>query len=442
MYRFPSFLCATLLLASLSLSGAQRTAAQEPDAPNELGRSDFVGMAIRDPYYEWGSDSALPDQPNRAFQDQMGVLLERAGVTWVRFEFHVRSADIDAELAKHDYFINEVAPRHGLKVLALLAFDLVPGRTMWELNCTKIDEPGRCVLKSSETKYGGGVNHYMNDWLDHALRIADRYGASIAAYEVLNEENRLPPSGLGIAPTMTGRLLTKFYRFCHGIESGEAAHGCDTAKIILGGIHPRGTSDTKKPSTIAQTDAQYLTSIYTDTASFAGFKSNPAHPYYPLDGVAYHPYPEEIRLSPNQAQVDKGMERMRAVLNQYDALQQFWITEIGYNVAFYRNTERDLEPFVRDVFSSLAARELPGGLPEVANTFWFKYEDFAPADGKDAQKWGMVRIPFQADATRPDGTRYSATGLPIMVRGTYTVLRELTGMPADPPRVFLPLLGS
>ena len=204
----------SIALLMLTCVPAELPAAQaQPLQPQSLLRNQFIGMVARDPYYEWGSDPAAPNAPNQAFQDQMGKMLARSGVAWVRFEFHL-GADLAGDLAKHDYFINTVAPRYGLNVLALFSFDMLRGRNLWDLNC----EEKACQISGS--KYGGGINDYMQQWLDRALFTADRYGTKIAAYELLNEQNRLAPNGFGIKPAIVGRLATKFYRFCH--EFGRA----------------------------------------------------------------------------------------------------------------------------------------------------------------------------------------------------------------------------
>src|SRR5262249_26671550 len=339
-------------------------------------------------------------------------------------------------------FINEVAPRHNLKILALLSFDLLQGTDAHELN-SSIAETSR---------FGGGVNRYMHAWLTRALRIADRYGSKVAGYEVLNEANRLPryvqngPVRDAIAPEISGRLLTKFYRFCKNIDPVNENHGCaPETKIILGGIHPRGSSDPANESKIVMTDAQYLSAIYADPNSFGAFK--PAHGVYPVDGIAYHPYPQEIRLSPNDALVDRGLARMRAVLDTVDPSQQFWVTEVGYNVGFDVDGPKGPTPpqtaagqsaFMRDVYESLAQRTLVSGQPEIASVFWFKYEDFPPASGANAQRWGVVQIPFSTGAC-PGGACYDLNGTPALIRGSYLVYRELAGTPSE--RTFMPFTG-
>jgi hypothetical protein len=441
MTRAAAFLLLLATLAAALPAGAAPRAQAAPAAAPGAINPDFMGMVIRDPWYDFGTHPAFPDQPNKVFQDTMGLTLSNMGVRWARLDFHIvvpladptvdQSQAIDAEIAKNDYFINVVAPRNNLKILALLSFDLVQGTDAHELNS----------LVNETSTFGGGVNKYMHAWLTRALRIADRYRNRIAAYEVLNEQNRLPryvpngPVADAIAPAITGRLLTKFYRFCKNIDPTNQDHGCaPETKIILGGIHPRGTLDAKDPN---PTDAQYLQQIYADKTSFVDFKA--AHGFFPVDGIGYHPYPQEIKLSPNDILVDRGMNRMRAVLDAVDPGQQFWVTEVGYNTGFDVDGPNKPTPvqtdagqiaFMRDVYNSLFARG------DVANVFWFKYEDFPPATGANAQRWGVVRIPFTTGAC-PGGACYDLNGTPALYRGSYLAYRELAGTPSQ--NVYMPL---
>ncbi len=454
----------TIVLVLLSIAAALPATAvprgEERIAPQALaaGVQDpdhFMGMVIRDPWYDFGTFPGAPSEPNRTFQDTMGANLAYIGVRWVRLDFHISGgyglsdAQVDAEIAKNDYFINEVAPRSNLKVLALLSFDVVQDINPRELNsATPIT-----------SRFGGGVNKYMHTWLTRALQIADRYRDNIAGYEVLNEENRLPqyggqgPAGDDIKPAITARLLTKFYRFCKNIDPDNENHGCSAStKIILGGIHPRGTLDAKTPNL---NDAQYLAAIYSDSSSFGDFHK---HGFYPVDGIGYHPYPQEIRLSPNDIYVNKGIARMRAVLNSVDPNQQFWITEVGYNVGFDADgpknpipaqTEAGQAAFMIDVYTSLSQRQLPNGQPEVANVFWFKYEDFPPASGSNAQQWGVVRIQFSEGGSVngvacPGGACYDTSGQPAFVRQSYFAYRALAGLPpiVYSHSIYLPVVGK
>jgi hypothetical protein len=447
MTRAAAFFLLLMLLTAALPAGAASRAQAAPAASPGVSNPDFMGMVIRDPWYDFGTNPAFPNQPNKAFQDTMGATLSNMGVRWVRLDFHIvvpladvtvdQSQAIDAEIAKNDYFINVVAPQHNLKVLALLSFDLLQATDAHLLNTGPFTETSTLT-----PNFGGGVNKYMHAWLTRALQIADRYRDKIAAYEVLNEENRLPrylpngPIADAIGPEIAGRLLTKFYRFCKNIDPTDQNHGCTSeTKIILGGIHPRGSSDPVNESKILMTDAQYLSAIYADPNSFGAYKA--AHDVYPVDGIGYHPYPQEIKLSPNDAQVDRGLNRMRAVLNTVDPGQQFWVTEVGYNVGFDVDGPKGPTPvqtaagqiaFMRDVYQSLAQRTLAGGQPEIANVFWFKYEDFPPASGANAQHWGVVQIPFTTGAC-PGGACYDLNGTPALYRGSYLAYRDLAGLP-------------
>ena len=86
---------------------------------------------------------------------------------------------------------------------------------------------------------------------------------------------------------------------------------------------------------------------------------------------------------------------------------------------------------MRDVYTSLYARG------DVANIFWFKYEDFPPASGSNAQKWGIVRIPF-VSGNCPGGICYDVNGTPSLYRTSFLTYRELAGLPVY--RAFEPLI--
>src|SRR5262245_52126 len=103
-----------ILLLSLALAALPGAAAQSPRAARADSAiaaldPEFMGMVIRDPWYDFGTNE--PNEPNRDFQDTMGATLAHAGVRWVRMDFHIYGNDPTSEIAKNDYFINEVAPR-------------------------------------------------------------------------------------------------------------------------------------------------------------------------------------------------------------------------------------------------------------------------------------------------------------------------------------------
>ena len=125
----------------------------------------------------------------------------------------------------------------------------------------------------TSARFGGGVNPAMETFLSRSLRIADRFGTKINAYEVLNEMNRLPvdcdkkengatidgkPYLVAIDPLVVGRMTTKFYRFCQGISlpNGELAH-CPEAKILLGACTPRAARTTARTTPPSRTRATW-----------------------------------------------------------------------------------------------------------------------------------------------------------------------------------------
>src|SRR5262245_18243868 len=155
---------------------------QATTTPSSLALADpnLLGMAIRDPWYEFGTFPGQPGQPNRAAQDAMGANLTQLGVRWVRFEFHIEGSDVYSitQVARNDYFISEVAPRYGLMGLGLLSFALMHDQPPQALAYTD--------TLTTDPIYGGCVNDYMRGWVNRARMIADRYGSQIQAYEILN----------------------------------------------------------------------------------------------------------------------------------------------------------------------------------------------------------------------------------------------------------------
>ncbi|MBC8077798.1 MAG: hypothetical protein H7Y32_17110 [Chloroflexales bacterium] len=397
---------------------------------------DLLGMVIRDPWYD-GTFPGQPDLPNQQAQDRMGAMLAQTGVRWVRLEFHIEGSDAlsATQVARNDYFINEVAPRYNLKVLGLLGFGLLRGsdpRNLTLTNTLRLDP-----------LYGGGVNDFMKTWLDRARLIADRYQGRVGAYEVLNEQNRLPPNGQpgvggdAIPASIAARLHTKFYRFFKQEDAKAPGQEWRSAvPVIVGGLHPGGTGTFGKPGFVS--DIDYLKQLYASDG-FQAFKSTNTN--FPLDGVGYHPYPEEIRRS-RRSVVDQyvlpRMNDVRAAIDSFYVVPfelppQFWITEIGYNAAFASQTEAGQAEFMRDVYTQMATRG------DVATVFWFKYEDF-PGATPTSEQWGIVRIPFTIDSGCPGGACYDPSGQPSTMRAAYLVYRDLAGMPVY--RVQLPLVGQ
>jgi hypothetical protein len=242
-----------------------------------------MGLVIRDPWYEFDTNLDQPNLPNTVAQDAMGALLSDLGARWVRLEFHIAGDDVAGQVARNDYFINEVAPRHGFKVLGLLSFDLLRGVNPREL----ITQP-----EGNDPLYGGGVKQYIRTWLDRARFIADRYQEKVHAYEILNEHNRLP-DGSAIPAYLAARLHTKFYHFFHYRDRDHAPPGQswrDNVPVLIGGLHPRGSGNPGDAAYVS--DLDYLYQVYTHAwGGFPAFRDKMGR--FPVDGIAYHPYPEK-----------------------------------------------------------------------------------------------------------------------------------------------------
>jgi hypothetical protein len=431
--HFPALGAALMLILMLGLPDRNPTPPVEAAQTSAIDR-ELMGMVVRDPWYEV---DPITGEPNRAAQDQMGAILARTGVRWVRLEFIIEQRDgesvadaFERNISRYDYFIDQVAPRHNLKVLGLLSFGLMapdPRDPNYGLLATDI---------ANDPKYGGAVNFYIRTWLDRALQIAQRYEDRVAAYQILNEHNRLPVSpgyggGEGLDPVVVGRLHTKFYR-C--FKQNECDHTSNDpawragVQVITGGLHPRGSDsivvdpDPKAARLPGITDRAYLRAVY-DSDGFQGYSGG-----YPLDGIGVHPYPVEIRaslqtISSDVGQIELRLDQLRSVLSPAEQ-KPFWITELGYDAGYPRQTEHGQAAFLRESFTRLAARD------DIARIFWFKYEDF-PGNAIAPNKWGIVRIPFQLSSTCPGGACYPADGVPEAHREAYLVYRELAGLPNE-----------
>jgi hypothetical protein len=355
------------------------------------------------------------------------------GVRRVRLEFRVENEQITGQsateqIARNDYFINVVAPRYNLEVLALLSFGLIAERSPLDMRNNTDDDP-----MLVDPIYGGGVNSYMRTWLDRARLIVERYEDRIAAYEILNEQNRIPPNGDGIPALIASRLHTKFYRFAKHVDRREEEAWRDDLPIIIGGLHPAGTFEPGDDTYVS--DRDYLRGYYASD----GFKSyRETYGDWPVDGLGYHPYPLEIRAS-LQSELDligSRMQEIRTILADEleDPLLPFWVTEIGYNQGYPGQPLRNQALFMRELYRVVGPR------PDVEAIFWFKYEDFPPATGPAAQRWGVVSIPFVVNSACPGGACYALDGKPDVLRASFWMYRELAGLPVE--RRYLPLVGS
>lgn len=375
----------------------------------------MMGLVGRDPFFE-----TIAGKPNTRSQDTMGRTMSALGVRWVRIDIRIPAdysasdATVDAAIAQYDYFLKTVAPRERLKVLLLVNFDVVMGVDANEM---------RKGPYTTDALYGPRYNTYMRVWMGRVQRIIKRYGKSIGAVEVLNEANRLPrysangPIYNAIPAEAWAQLTTTLYRACNG---GTLRTACAGTPIVLGGLHPRGTD--AQPGQLAQSDIDYLAAIYQSRA-FTTAKKQIGR--WPVDGIGYHPYPVELQYL-GVTTMSQAMDRIRARLRTLgDELRPIWVTELGYNVGYGRQHEQGQADFLGATYRILAARKLANGAREVAVVFWFKYEDFPPASGVNAQKWGLVHIPF-SDGACVGGACYRVSGQPSVYRKAWYVYRDLS----------------
>ena len=374
----------------------------------------MMGLVGRDPYFEVNNN-----QLNTQAIDQMGIEMAQLGVRWVRIDMRLPAdywasdAVVVTAMSRYDYFINTVATRHNINVLLLLNFDVIMGVDANEL------ARGPYI---TDPKYGPNYNKYMQVWMARAWQIVARYGSKIGALEVLNEENRMPrytsngPVGNAVPAAVVAQLTTTLYRAC---RNGELQTYCATTPIVLGGLHPRGSDDVA--GHLVMTDMAYLAAIY-NSPSFVLAKNELKR--WPLDAVAYHSYPWELAYIgiSNQTQAYNRLRTQLVALN--DPLRPVWVTEIGYNVAYSNQTELGQANYLGAVYRVLASRLLSDGSREIPVVFWFKYEDFPPDTGSNAQKWGVVHIPFVA-GNCTGGACYQSDGRPSYYRLAWYVYRDL-----------------
>ena len=376
--------------------------------------ADMMGLVGRDPYFEF-----VDNRVNMVAQERMGFEMARLGVRWVRLDIRLpvgyttSSAAITAAISRYDFFITDVAPRYGIKVLLLLNFDLIMGVDANELMRGPY---------ANDLQYGPGYNVYMRAWMQRAWQIVMRYGRSIGAIEILNEANRLPrytsngPLGNAVPAAVFAQLTATLYQACNG---GALQSACAGTPIILGGLHPRGTN--AQGTTPAQSDMAYLRDIYNSAAFTTAYATLGR---WPLDAVGYHPYPVELAYIGVRTQ-HAALDRLRATLQALnDGLRPVWITEIGYNVAYANQTAPGQALFLGAIYRAYASRLLADGTPEIPVAFWFKYEDFPPASGINAQQWGLVHIPF-VPGSCPGEACYAADGAPTHYRPAWYVYRDI-----------------
>ena len=122
------------ITATATASSTSTPSATATRLSGTLVPAEMMGLVGRDPHFEY-----VNNQVNQVAQERMGYEMARLGVRWVRIDVRLPVAyttstpALLAAISRYDYFITDVAPRYGIKVLLLLNFDLIMG----------VDEIGR-----------------------------------------------------------------------------------------------------------------------------------------------------------------------------------------------------------------------------------------------------------------------------------------------------------
>lgn len=347
---------------------------------------EFFGIVGRDPLFTLDVDGhfVAPDPPAE-FLERMAADLANLGARWVRIEFRASAGSQGGpgaiDYSKYDFFIRSTAPRYGLKVLALLNSAILADGDVYYWLARLEDPPDGAGGDPTD-----GSNNYSRVFADRAREIANRYGTSIAAYELFNEPN--VNTHKYVLTGGTGHEL-KVDRFATLATNAAIAirQVNPRAQLVLGGL--LNGAPVERPG---RGPADYLADVYQSPRVQWFYQQRPFGPdrLFPWDAVALHPYD----LTPDQ--VEQQLREVKArLLSVGDGLSRLWITEIGRQAtppALQGNPlapptfeEEQQAAFLTAIYSRLLA------MPEIVErVFWFKYEDFREAG--IARNWGLVRL--------------------------------------------------
>jgi hypothetical protein len=412
-----AFILACVALGAYLAPGPGLASAQDTSGHARTPQErELFGMVMRDPFYEFNTDPAnFPMAANKTALEEQARELSNAGVRWVRMEFfadyagRVPAGEID--WSRYDYFIQELAPKYNLKVLALLNVGLVSyeGKTVRTI-AFNYPPDGQGADPND------GSNHFMRVFRDRAVEVATHYGNDIAAYEIVNEPNiswdLWQDSGWAEAEIKSERyaaLLSSAYKAIKTVSP--------EAQVITGGIMigspPEGQD---------RNQFDYLYELYTSSwvAKYKseGYGYRPGWNSVPWDGVALHPYwmdaPTLFALANDFA---------RKLRDREDFKSKIWITEVGAAAApptgqtdLPNQAEIDQAYYLRAIYGGiLDSEEL---LTNIAHVFWFKYEDFVP--GSYTHNYGLVRL-----EENEAHDNYSPTGKVWIHKLAYKTYQEL-----------------
>jgi len=408
--------CTATFLAFANHAGTPAAYA-DGDRVRTPGDQDLFGMVVRDPFYEYNTDPVnFNNAPNRTALETQAKELASAGVKWVRMEFF---ADYDGSVPrgeinfdKYDYFINELAPKYGFKVLALLNVGMVAldGHT---LRPTQFNDPP----DGAGNDPNDGSNLFIRVFTSRAQLIAAHYGSAISAYEIINEPNinydlwtDSRDGASEIKPDRYSSLISSAYEAIKTISP--------EAEVIVGGLMigspPEGTDH--------HDQFDYLYQLYVSPwvqhYRSLGYDQRSGWNVVPWDGVAVHPY----YLDPSQL-FSIINEFARKVLDRGDSKSRIWITEIG--AEDQPPSDPSKPPTQSEIDQAYYLNAIYSGILDnlelhhnIAHVFWFKYEDFVP--GNYTHNYGLVRL--LEDDTH-DG--YAPSGTVFIHKLAYKTYQEL-----------------
>jgi hypothetical protein len=341
----------------------------------------FYGLVAMDPWYTYNTDTVnYPNDVNRTFLERMAADISNMGARWIRIEMHaeydqaVGPGPID--YSKYDWFITEVAPKYGLKVLVVAGSGLI-GDLDKSWNFKYVNEP----------LGAGGSNRYIDMYVERVREFTERYADHIGAIEVLNEPNAneiLSYATAGqekaVVPANYGHLLSSSFDAVKGINPD--------IQVVLGGVLYDTEDNTLQPGKTYSYDMDWLEAVY-GTQQIMSYRAEHGRP--PFDAIAVHPY----FLDPTQ--IMEYLTAVRELQGRFHDTSPIWITEIGipaepplawepYGLMAPSASEREQAAFMSAVFTTVQQRA-----PFVERMFWFKYEDF-PAIGGDYESYGLVRL--------------------------------------------------
>ena len=419
-------LAGLLLVLAIALPAASAPPAR---AQSATPSPDLFGMVARDPYYEWNTDPIhFPNASNRAALEREAAELQAMGVRWVRIEFWVDGEDFNWD--RYDAFVNEIAPRHGLQILALLNAGIVNYQ----------GAPVNPAAANDPADKPDGTNHYIRVFSSRAQEIAQHFGPAIAAYEVVNEPNinweLWNATGLHTAeikPDRYATLITETYRNIKALAP--------EAQVLIGGML---LGPPPNDPTHDELDWLYQLYIAAPVQAYAasGDPERPGWNRVPWDGVGLHPY--WVSADKFHALLTVLAQKIR---DRGDTHSQIWVTEVGRQAAPAPANQPPSgdEQAQADLLSGVYRVVLddPALWPAVHTIFWFKYEDF-PAPNP-SQDFGVVRLAETDTGYAPSG----AVTIHKLAYRAYQALALPDGLPdsrTNPPAAgdpyFFPATGQ